>query len=480
MHKTLTSLILLLLFVSSCHKEQDLNYNYYYSPPQEEIQEPEILVFEDGFNPPFHRNITETQILLFQLMTTIAREAFLQPQLYFFNGSPSVEVRTDCPSPTVSGATYPKTLNLDFGTGCTNAGTSYAGDFDIIFSGPIGDPSTTITVQPLANLQVGACTFSSTGPITLTQNTTGGGLICYDYSLGGSIAADDGTVTTTVPSGATGNFKLMEEVGDDPNNPADFIDNMFNFSLEDIPVTCSNNATGASMTFCTGTGDENIELQPLTSTCPTGGILSINNDDGTCASPTSNCNSTQYEFTGGGNYESVQVLELLSYEGTFTVGSNEGAASGCTSTNIGVSETNTTAANQSLQISGNPPNWVGPTTASPGMLNVGQVIVGNPTQPWINEIDYDQPSDDNSEFFEIAGPAGLDLSDYKLLLYNGNTYSSAVTYGASPIALSGIIPDEGGGFGAIQFPTASNGIQNGPRDGVALVSCVDDTISFCN
>ncbi|AFL82181.1 hypothetical protein Aeqsu_2730 [Aequorivita sublithincola DSM 14238] len=91
-----------------------------------------------------------------------------------------------------------------------------------------------------------------------------------------------------------------------------------------------------------------------------------------------------------------------------------------------------------------------------------------PTEPWINEFHYDNVGADESEFIEIAGPSGLDLSKYRILLYNGTdgkTYDSFL--------LSGIIDFESNSFGALSF-TRSN-IQNGiegtstSADGIALI-----------
>ncbi|HEY8516309.1 MAG TPA: DUF4215 domain-containing protein [Candidatus Binatia bacterium] len=49
--------------------------------------------------------------------------------------------------------------------------------------------------------------------------------------------------------------------------------------------------------------------------------------------------------------------------------------------------------------------------------------VGTLLPPWINELDYDSndgfPNDDRDEFVEIAGPAGTDLSGYKILAVEG-------------------------------------------------------------
>ncbi len=93
--------------------------------------------------------------------------------------------------------------------------------------------------------------------------------------------------------------------------------------------------------------------------------------------------------------------------------------------------------------------------------------------PWINEIHYDNSGTDVNECIEIAGTAGTDVSGWTLVLYNG---SGGGTYGT--INLSGTIPDEGCGFGALSF--CFTGIQNGP-DGIALVdntSTVQQFLSY--
>ncbi|MCB0526630.1 MAG: hypothetical protein KDC86_19090, partial [Saprospiraceae bacterium] len=83
---------------------------------------------------------------------------------------------------------------------------------------------------------------------------------------------------------------------------------------------------------------------------------------------------------------------------------------------------------------------------------------------WINEFHYDNTGTDVGEFVEVAGTAGLDLSDYQIVLYNGN---GGVVYDTDN--LSGFIDDEGSGFGAVSLSYPSNGIQNGAPDGIALV-----------
>src|SRR5690606_26192064 len=76
-----------------------------------------------------------------------------------------------------------------------------------------------------------------------------------------------------------------------------------------------------------------------------------------------------------------------------------------------------------------------------------------PVEPWINEFHYDNIGADVGEFVEIAGPAGLDLSNYRLLLYNGG----GDTYDA--FYLSGIIDNESNDYGALHFIRSD--IQNG-------------------
>ncbi|MCH2490227.1 MAG: proprotein convertase P-domain-containing protein, partial [Flavobacteriales bacterium] len=90
---------------------------------------------------------------------------------------------------------------------------------------------------------------------------------------------------------------------------------------------------------------------------------------------------------------------------------------------------------------------------------------------FINEIHYDNASTDVGEFIEIAGPAGTDLSGWQLELYNG---SNGTVYDTE--ALTGTIPDEGAGFGALSFPIT--GIQNGAPDGVALINGSSAVVQF--
>ena len=68
---------------------------------------------------------------------------------------------------------------------------------------------------------------------------------------------------------------------------------------------------------------------------------------------------------------------------------------------------------------------------------------------FINEIHYDNAGTDTGEAIEVAGPAGTDLTGWTVVLYNG---SGGASYDTD--ALSGVLADQGGGFGttSISYP----------------------------
>lgn len=92
---------------------------------------------------------------------------------------------------------------------------------------------------------------------------------------------------------------------------------------------------------------------------------------------------------------------------------------------------------------------------------------------FINEIHYDNVGTDEGEAIEIAGPATTDLTDWKVVLYNG---SNGTVY--ETINLSGTIPDQQNGFGTLTFSGPSSGFQNGAPDGLALVNASNTVIQF--
>jgi len=90
---------------------------------------------------------------------------------------------------------------------------------------------------------------------------------------------------------------------------------------------------------------------------------------------------------------------------------------------------------------------------------------------YISEFHYDNASTDTGEFIEVTGTAGMDLSGWSLVLYNGNGGAMYDT-----IALSGTIDDENGTMGAVAFDTP--GLQNGSPDGIALVDPLGAVVEF--
>ncbi|MBK8555621.1 MAG: lamin tail domain-containing protein [Lewinellaceae bacterium] len=112
---------------------------------------------------------------------------------------------------------------------------------------------------------------------------------------------------------------------------------------------------------------------------------------------------------------------------------------------------------------------VAPQLTATDNCDPGQV----PPVIFINEIHYDNVGTDADEFIELAGTAGLDLSQYAIVLYNGN---GGVEYGT--MTLSGLIDNEGSGFGAVSFPYPVNGIQNGSPDGLALIKLPSTVLQF--
>ena len=91
----------------------------------------------------------------------------------------------------------------------------------------------------------------------------------------------------------------------------------------------------------------------------------------------------------------------------------------------------------------------------------------------VSEIHYDNASTDADERIEVAGPAGMDLSGWSVVLYNG---SNGATYGTRTLTES--IPATCTDRGVIVLAYPSNGIQNGAPDGWALVDAGGNVVEF--
>lgn len=95
---------------------------------------------------------------------------------------------------------------------------------------------------------------------------------------------------------------------------------------------------------------------------------------------------------------------------------------------------------------------------------------------FINEIHYDNVGGDQDEFVELAGSAGLNLSNWSLQFYNGSNgliYKS-VTIGDITLADQ----DNGFGFLTMQVTGIQNGSSGGVGDGIAIVDDNNQLMQF--
>ncbi|HEU5136962.1 MAG TPA: DNA/RNA non-specific endonuclease [Steroidobacteraceae bacterium] len=91
----------------------------------------------------------------------------------------------------------------------------------------------------------------------------------------------------------------------------------------------------------------------------------------------------------------------------------------------------------------------------------------------INEIHYDNLGVDAGEAIEIEGPAGANLSDFTVVLYNGN---GGVPYNTQ--TLGSVLPASCGTRGVVVINYPQDGIQNGSPDAIALVSPTGVVLEF--
>lgn len=100
------------------------------------------------------------------------------------------------------------------------------------------------------------------------------------------------------------------------------------------------------------------------------------------------------------------------------------------------------------------------------------------TAVFINELHYDDSTaaGDVGEAVEIVAPVGVDLSSWRVVLYNGNTPASATSYSDRPLseATSGTCGSKQ--VKVLSYPT--NGVQNGSNDAIALVDAGGSVVQF--
>ncbi|MBS9462932.1 T9SS type A sorting domain-containing protein [Flagellimonas sp. 389] len=120
------------------------------------------------------------------------------------------------------------------------------------------------------------------------------------------------------------------------------------------------------------------------------------------------------------------VVQFLSYEGTFTaVG---GVADGLLSTDIGVAESPSTPVGASLTLTGTgffyeDFTWEVAQNNSYGAINAGQSFGEPILAPIINEFVFNHTGGDTNEFVEVFAPANTGLSSFWLLEIEGDSNS---------------------------------------------------------
>lgn len=90
-----------------------------------------------------------------------------------------------------------------------------------------------------------------------------------------------------------------------------------------------------------------------------------------------------------------------------------------------------------------------------------------------SELHYDNAGTDVGESIEVEGPAGADVTGWRVLLYNGN---GGVVYGTNPLSGQFANRCNGRGVMVVEYPV-SNSIQNGP-DAIALVDANNQVVEF--
>lgn len=94
-----------------------------------------------------------------------------------------------------------------------------------------------------------------------------------------------------------------------------------------------------------------------------------------------------------------------------------------------------------------------------------------PTAVFLNEFHYENAGDDAGEFLEVVVGQGFPrpLSDLEVVLYNGNAGSAAVVYDTLNLADDFTRAGSSNGFDLHVIDLPEGGLQNGARDGFAVV-----------
>ena len=114
--------------------------------------------------------------------------------------------------------------------------------------------------------------------------------------------------------------------------------------------------------------------------------------------------------------------------------------------------------------------------SGPEALDPRQAAAVEPRAPHITEIHYDNAGGDVDERIEVTAPAGMDLTGWTLVRYNG---SNNTVYTTPPqIDQLGLTPTTCGNEGVQVIRFNVDGLQNGAPDGIALVDKSGKAVEF--
>ena len=207
-------------------------------------------------------------------------------------------------------------------------------------------------------------TFTSSNPDVATVDNAGvvtgvafGTTTITATSQVGTPVPQTSTVTVSAPAGSAANVRVSEFHYDNDGSDSDEkieLEGDFGGSLEGWSIVLYNGSNPTVVTYGTP-----IALSGSFGNACTNGTRGVLTFD---ATGLQNGDKDGFALVNA----SGQVVEFLSYEGSFTASS--GPANGMTSTDVGVSEANAPAAGRSLQRAGNG-TWFGPFTSSFGACN---------------------------------------------------------------------------------------------------------------
>ncbi|HEX2092168.1 MAG TPA: DNA/RNA non-specific endonuclease [Longimicrobiaceae bacterium] len=133
----------------------------------------------------------------------------------------------------------------------------------------------------------------------------------------------------------------------------------------------------------------------------------------------------------------------------------------------------TAVAAGTANITATAPNGVSGSAA----LTVQSAGGGSATNVRVTEFHYDNDGADTGEAIELEGDASGSLAGWKLVLYSGSTGSSTQGQSYATINLSGVFGTACGGTrGVLVFDAP--GLQNGDKDGFALVNAAGQVVEF--